>query len=279
MKDIQELLQTVYRLRAPGGCPWDRKQTFQSLRPFFLEETYEALEALDKIDSPEKLKDPALKTAFVEELGDVLLQILLHSEIANETGDFDFNQVCAFLNEKLIRRHPHVFGDASADSAESAYQNWERIKAQEKGAKNSVLDGLPPALPALARTTRVIDKVTRVGFQWPDLKGPIAKLEEEVRELKEVALQLEAQPDNTDLQKKVESELGDVLFCAANLGFTVKVNPEDALRSMLVRFEKRFRYVEKQILAGGKKLEESTLEEMDKHWDIAKKLEREGKLD
>ena len=260
------------------------KQTHQSLRQYVIEEAYEVLEVLDRIDSSERLKsDPALAATFQEELGDLLLQVVLHSEMASETGALDFFRVAQGLADKLIRRHPHVFGEVQVEGAEGVLQNWEKQKAAEKAAKSSdssVLDGLPKGLPALQRTTRLIDKVTRVGFQWNDLNGPLEKLAEELGEFQHEVRELEAlektpgsagAPSVDSLRAKAQAELGDLLFSLCNIGFLLKLDPEDALRGTLHRFEGRFRHVEKRLRENGKKPEESTLEEMDRYWEEAKK--------
>ena len=204
---LAEVIETVHRLRAPGGCPWDRKQTHQSLRPYLIEEAYEVLDVLDEVHSTEDLKKPKIKAAFKEELGDLLMQVLLHSEMTHEEDAFDFYDVAAGLNEKLIRRHPHVFGDVKADSAESAFVNWEKEKAKEKAGnpEASVLDGTPKGLPSLQRTGRVIEKVSKVGFQWKDLKGPIEKLDEELGEFKEEVIALEKAPEAERDQARARS--------------------------------------------------------------------------
>lgn len=280
---VQNVVQTVHRLRAPGGCPWDMKQTHQTLRPYVIEEAYEVLDILDRIDSPDRLKQqPELAASFQEELGDLLMQVLIHSELASETGTLDFASVARALNAKLIHRHPHVFGENAPElkhlDAEGVLQNWEKIKAAEKAKKNteaSVLDGLPKSLPSLQRTSRLIDKVTRVGFQWPDLGGPLAKLKEEltefeaeVRALSSEALTPEQQ---TEQKKNAQAELGDLLFSVCNVAFLLKLDPEDALRGTLSRFESRFRHVERRLREKGKTPQESTLEEMDLYWEEAKK--------
>lgn len=268
------VFETVHRLRAPGGCPWDGEQTHQSLRPFLIEEAYEVLDAIDALGAA---KDEAARAAamasFKEELGDLLLQILLHAEIASETQAFDFAGVAAGLDDKLIRRHPHVFAKdsgATAADSEAVLQNWEKQKAKEKAAKaanSSVLDGTPSSLPALQRAARVIDKVSKVGFQWPDLTGPIAKLDEEIGELK-----AELAKPQVDAGK-VAGELGDLLFCVANVARFVKTNPEDALRGTLAKFERRFRHVETRLREQGRAPQDATLEEMDRFWDEAKARE------
>ena len=279
IESLTHLIQTVHRLRAPGGCPWDMKQTHQSLRQYVIEEAYEVLEVLDQIDSAEKLKkDPKLASTFQEELGDLLLQVVLHSEMASETGALDIFSVAGGLAEKLIRRHPHVFGESKVDGAEKVLENWEKQKAAEKSAKSSdasVLDGLPKALPALQRTSRLIDKVTRVGFQWNDLTGPLEKLDEELQEFQHEVRALEASKksgvDTEALKKQAQHELGDLLFSLCNIAFLIKLDPEDALRGTLQRFEGRFRHVENRLKEQGKKPEESSLEEMDRYWEEAKR--------
>lgn len=273
---IEELVQTVHRLRAPGGCPWDREQTHLSLRPYLIEEAYEVLDIIDQIKTTENLKDAKIKANFREELGDLLMQVLLHSEMASEVEAFDFKEVAENLNSKLIRRHPHVFGDSSVDSSDAALKKWEQQKAKEKGAfqSSSVLDGLPRNLPALQKTARMIEKVSKVGFQWTDLQGPFQKVEEEWQELKTAVEDLNQAPNQTDLKHKVESELGDLLFSLCNVGFLMKLNPEDCLRNTLQKFESRFRYVEKKLQEKGKTPDQSDLNEMDEFWNEAKEIEK-----
>jgi tetrapyrrole methylase family protein / MazG family protein len=270
---LSDLIQTVHRLRAPGGCPWDQEQTPQSLRPYLIEEAYEVLEVLDQIRDPEEdLQDLTIQAEFSEELGDLLMQVLLHSEIASEAKAFDIYDVAKGLNDKLIRRHPHVFGEEKAIDAKDAVKNWEKEKAKEKAkkAKASVLDGLPKNLPALQRTERTIEKVSKVGFQWKDLQGPLAKIEEELAELKK---EIAAANTGAKNQDRISHEIGDLLFSVCNLSSFLDVHPEDALRETNQRFERRFRHVEKRIKEKGKGLDESTLEEMDIYWHEAKKLE------
>lgn len=282
---FERLIQTVHRLRAPGGCPWDREQTHQSLRPYLIEEAYEALDVLDRIHSPEDLKKPEIQGAFKEELGDVLMQVALHSEMTSEAGAFGLADVADFLNEKLIRRHPHVFGDVQVDSAEAAFKNWEKQKAKEKAGNlsASILDGVPKGLPALQRAGRVIEKVTKVGFQWPDLAGPLDKMDEEFAELKvELAKLREAtdakkpEADLAPLRERVSSELGDVFFCLANVAHLLKIQPEDTLRAQLSRFEGRFKHIERRLKEQGRTPDQASLEEMDVFWDEAKKMEKDS---
>jgi tetrapyrrole methylase family protein/MazG family protein len=288
---IKALLKTIHRLRAPGGCPWDRKQTHQSLRPYLIEETYETIEVLDQIQSSDSLRNPAIKKAFVEEWGDVLLQILLHAEIASETDStITIEAIAQQLNDKMIRRHPHVFGETQVDNAEDVVKNWAQIKAAEKTGGTdqttvspsssdtvvsapstpSVFDTIPKGMPGFQRTMNVIQKVTKVGFQWPDVKGPLEKLQEEVTELTE---ECHAHPENTvtpEEKQKIEGELGDVLFSACNIAHFYKLDPETALRNTLRKFESRFRHVETSLAKDGKTPEQATLEEMDRYWEQAK---------
>lgn len=273
---LEAAVETVRALRAEGGCPWDRAQTHESLRRFLLEEAYEALEALDAHaakPSPETLRH------FKEELGDLLLQILLHAEIARQAGGFGIDELAQDLSDKLVRRHPHVFGADKLNTPEEVVGAWEKTKQAEK-PKDSALDGIPPALPALQRSLKVIEKVSKVGFQWPDLKGPLEKVREEVGELEaEIARIGDTSREATaklapEAKRKLEAELGDLLFTVANVAHFLHLNPEDALRSMLARFEGRFRSVEKGAKEKGRKLEEMTLAEMDELWDEAKRREK-----
>lgn len=275
LRSFSEVLRTVARLRGPGGCPWDREQTHQSLRPFLIEEAYEVLDVLDRVEKPENLNDDDLRGHFEEEWGDLLLQVLLHAEIAHETrAEVDLGSIARTLNEKLVRRHPHVFGEVKVSGSTEVLKNWDEIKKSEKGAApkaESILDSIPKSLPLL-RTEKVISKVTKVGFQWPDLQGPLDKLEEEIRELKSALKG--ADPADITAREQIESEIGDVLFCAANISYLLKMDPEAALRGTLRKFESRFRHVENRLREKGSSPEQSTLEEMDRYWDEAKALER-----
>jgi dephospho-CoA kinase len=279
MKALSDLIATVHQLRAPGGCAWDRAQTHQSLRQYLIEEAYEVLDVLDQIESPKDLKSERIKTSFREELGDLFMQVLLHSEMASEEQAFDIYDVAKALDEKLIRRHPHVFGAAQSDNEESALQSWEKEKAKEKASDihASILDGVPRGLPALQKASRVLEKVTKVGFQWNDMQGPIEKVEEELAELKVELLKLEKlskDEDQTAVRKRVEDEMGDLFFTLCNISYVMKINPEAALRGTLDRFQKRFRHVERKLKEKGKTPEQSNLQEMDIHWDEAKKIEK-----
>jgi tetrapyrrole methylase family protein/MazG family protein len=280
LEALHYLVETVHRLRAPGGCPWDQAQTHQSLRKFLIEEAYEVLDLLDQIDSKESLNDPKLRASFQEELGDVLMQVVLHSELTAEAKVFNFFDVAQGLADKLVRRHPHVFGDIKADSADAALQSWEKQKATERATKTeaSVLEGVPRNLPALQKAARVIEKVSQVGFQWSDLEGPIEKLHEELHEFETEARALQslpkADPTREALKKRAEAELGDLLFSVANVAYLLKLNPEEALRSTLGRFQGRFQHIERRLKEQGRSPEQSNLEEMDRYWNEAKELEK-----
>ena len=272
-------VETVKALRAEGGCPWDRAQTHASLRPYLLEETHETLEALDALAAA---RTPETIAHFREELGDVLLQVLLHAEIARQNGDFSIDDVAGDLSDKLVRRHPHVFGADKLGTPEEVLGAWEKTKRAEKPARQSVLEGIPAALPALQRSLKVIEKVSKVGFQWPDLEGPLAKMREELAEFEAEVKAASSGNGNIlnrersaklpeEMRRKLEGELGDLLFTVANVAHFLHLNPEDALRAMLARFERRFRHVETGAKAAGRKLEEMSLAEMDVLWDEAKK--------
>lgn len=261
LSKIEKAIEVVKRLRAPDGCPWDKEQTHESLQKFLLEESYEVLEAIEQ-------KSP---TALREELGDLLLQILLHSQIASEQKQFDISDVANDLAEKMVRRHPHVFGDKKLQTSEEVLSAWEINKAKEK-PKDSVLSGIPKELPALQRSLKVIEKVSKVGFQWENLQGPLEKVKEELGEFLQEVEKIDATKEiSLDQREKIEAELGDLIFTLSNVSYFLSINPEDALRKMLNRFEKRFRFVEDQAKAQGKQLKSMTLEEMDELWNEAKK--------
>jgi len=237
-------------LRGDDGCPWDREQTHESLRPYLLEETYEVL---DKIDSGQWEQLP-------DELGDVLLQIVFHAQIGKELGTFDIDDVARKINEKLIRRHPHIFGDAEARTAEEVKHRWEEIKLNE--GNKSVLDGVPASQPALNRAFRVQEKAAGVGFEWTDIKGVWEKLGEELDELRVAS-------ESGDKQK-IENEIGDLLFTVVNLARFLGVNPEDALRGTIMKFVRRFRFVESEMSKAGMTMNQKNLEVMDGFWEKAK---------
>jgi len=250
-----ELVQIMARLRGENGCPWDREQTHASIKPYLLEETYEVLESIDEND-PAKLE---------EELGDLALQVVFHAQMADEAGLFTIADVLRGINEKLRRRHPHIFGDVKADTAQEVLFNWEQIKKLEREkaqGRASVLDGVPRELPALLRAHRLQEKASRVGFDWNEARQVFQKVEEELAELR-AAMESE-QPD------RMEAELGDLLFSLVNLGRFIAVNPEDALRKTIARFIARFQYIEEELAQRGTAPGQVTLEEMDALWAEAK---------
>ncbi|QMV42250.1 bifunctional methyltransferase/pyrophosphohydrolase YabN [Cohnella cholangitidis] len=256
-RSFERLHEIVSILRSPEGCPWDREQTHQSIRRNFIEETFEAIEALD-LDDPDGMK---------EEFGDVILQVLLHSQMEEETGAFDVYDVLAELNDKLIFRHPHVFGGENAQDAEEALKNWEQMKAEEKKRKgiperSSILDGIPKDLPALPRAHKQQKKAAGVGFDWPDLDGVFDKIEEELQELRQAAKQ-----ESPERQK---DELGDLLFAVVNASRFIKADPEEALAGTNRKFAARFKYIEEQLRISGRTFEQTDLLEMEAWWQEAK---------
>ncbi len=257
LKAFQRLLDVMDELRLK--CPWDKKQTFESLRANTIEETYELCDAIMKKDMKEIRK----------ELGDVLLHIVFYSKIASETNDFDIADVCNSLCDKLIFRHPHVFGEGAAKTAGEVEQTWEQIKRKEKDGNKSVLSGVPDALPALIKSYRIQDKARNVGFDWEEREQVWDKVKEEFDELMVEVKNLDAE--------KMEEEFGDLMFSMVNAARLYKINPENALEKCNQKFIRRFNYVESQTLAKGKDLKEMPLEEMDRYWNEAKKLEREVK--
>ena len=251
-----ELLEVLRRLRAPGGCPWDREQTSESLIPYLLEETYEIIEAIEE-KNIETLK---------EELGDLSLHILFQAELARESGTFDISDSLRHISEKLIHRHPQVFDkNKSKQSTDDLNKSWEIAKQKEK-QRDNILDGVPKNLPALIRARRIQEKAANVGFDWNELPPVLDKIDEEVAELKEaVALK---DPES------IKDEMGDVLFSLVNLSRFLDINPEDALRMTISKFETRFAKVEKELKKRGKVITDSTLEEMDEIWNEVKKKAR-----
>jgi MazG family protein len=259
---IERLLAIMHRLRAPGGCPWDREQTLASLRPYVLEETYEVLEAIDAGDV----------AGHREELGDLLLQIVFQAELRQEAGAFEFADVADAISDKLVSRHPHVFGDSKVKDAEAVLVQWAALKREEKrrkGGGKSVLEGVPREMPALARADRLTEKASRIGFDWPDAAGARAKVAEELGEL-DAAI---ASGDRAEM----EHELGDALFALANLARKLAIAPEEALRATLGRFTARFTHVEEVLERRGVPHGGASLAEMDVLWDEAKALERQAK--
>ena len=261
---IFELLAIMARLRdSEDGCPWDRQQSFETIAPYTIEEAYEVADAIARGAMGE----------LTEELGDLLFQVVFHARMAEEAGAFDFRDVVAAINAKMVRRHPHVFGDAGVRSAAEQTRAWEEIKAQERVGKTgdtapSALAGIPVGLPALTRALKLSSRAARVGFVWPSVREVLAKLREEVAEL-------EAEIEAGDTTK-ARAELGDVLFVCANLARELEVDPEAALRATNDKFARRFGFIERALAAAGTEPAASTLDVMDRLWDEAKAAERAG---
>ncbi len=247
--EFQRLIDIMKRLRKE--CPWDKKQTPQSLRQYIFEEAYEVVESIDD-ENWDELK---------RELGDLLLQIVFQAKIGEEESRFTLQEIIEHINEKLIRRHPHVFGDKVAENPEQVKENWEQIKIQQENRK-SILEGVPGSLSGLLRAQRIQDKAAQVGFDWEDSKGVLEKIKEEISEL-EVA----NQQQNVE---EMESELGDLLFSLVNLARFKKINAEDALRGTINKFISRFKYIEDNLSKSNKSIYESSMEEMDRLWEEAK---------
>lgn len=256
------LVQIMARLRGPGGCPWDHKQTLDSIKPYLLEETYEVMDAIDQRDWP----------GLAEELGDLLLQPVFLAEIAAGEKLFDISDALESINRKLIRRHPHVFADAQAETAEDVKQRWDEIKKEEKAGRGqpqeSILHGVPRTLPALVEAEKIGHKAASVGFEWPDIGGVLEKIEEEAREL--------AEAQTLNGREHVEHELGDLLFTVVNLARFLKVDPEQALRKTNARFRKRFAEVERHAAEVGESLRDIPLERLEEYWQQAKRNEQRG---
>ncbi len=274
------------RLRGPGGCPWDREQTFDTIKRYTLEETYEVLEAIDNRDWDE----------LPGELGDLLLQVLFYSEMANEQGTFSIDDVLDRLANKLVDRHPHVFGDVKADTPAEVLRNWEALKAEEKkkraeargkdapeGAKKSILDGVSSAMPALLEAHKLSAKAANVGFDWPNIAGLLDKLKEETGELQEQLKQVpnpgprargaagaEEQRLPAELREKLEGELGDLFFVLVNMARFLTLDSESALKKTNRKFRRRFQWMEQQLGIAGRAPEESTMDEMEALWQRAK---------
>jgi MazG family protein len=247
------LVEIMQRLLAPGGCPWDREQTVETLRPFVIEEAFEVVDAIDK-KSPEDL---------CEELGDLLLQIVFQAEIARTNGWFGLNDVIDRICDKLIYRHPHIFGDVEVKDSRGVLLNWEKLKAAEKaGNGGGVLSGVPIALPALLRALRIGEKASKIGFDWPDAAGARAKVDEELGELDQTI--------ETSDREGAQRELGDLLFSVANLARKLKLDPEAALRETLNRFSERMQWVDQRLREEGKTYADKTPKELDTLWEAAK---------
>ena len=279
---FERAVNIMARLRAPGGCPWDREQTFDSIKPYTLEETYEVFEAIENRNWKE----------LPGELGDLLLQVLFYAEMAKEAGYFSINDVIDRLSDKLIQRHPHVFGDTKADTPHEVVRNWEALKKVEASKKNevsaqdtpeSLLNGISRAMPALLEATKLSRKAASVGFDWPEISGIFAKLEEEVAELKRDIADL-PQPIrpagghagsrthrvSPGLQESVEAEVGDLFFVLVNLARFLDVDPESALRRTTQKFRRRFEAMEMQSREQGRKLDEMNIDEMETLWQNSK---------
>lgn len=259
---FEKLVELMARLRAPGGCPWDREQTLQSLRKYLLEEAYEVLDAVDREDWPH----------LAEELGDLQLQIVFQSQIAAEGGKFTIDDVLDHICGKLVRRHPHVFGDESIETAGGVVHRWEEIKAEENRKKaadrgegdapGSTFEGIPRSQPALLEADQLGKRAARVGFEWERFSGMIEKMREEIAELE--------QARTSGSLEEIEDEIGDLLFMAVNFSRFLKVNPELALRKANAKFRKRFEFIERGLRERGRAIEDATLEEMEELWQRAK---------
>lgn len=279
------------RLRAPGGCPWDREQTFDTIKPYTLEETYEVLEAIDNRDWPE----------LAGELGDLLLQVLFYAEMANEQGSFSIDDVLDRLSTKLVDRHPHVFGDVKADTSDQVKRNWEALKDEERkkkeGAtvatdeKRSILAGVSSKMPSLLEAQKISSRAAQIGFDWPDVEGLFDKLDEETQELREHLKEFPPpgpRPQGRgiagsgrtviteQLQEKLEEEVGDLFFVLVNIARYLSVDPESALRKTNRKFRRRFQWMEDRLQAAGRSAADASMEELESLWQKAKNHERES---
>ena len=292
-KRFERAVAIMAKLRAPGGCPWDREQTFDSIKPYTLEEAYEVIEAIDNRDWEE----------LTGELGDLLLQVLFYSEMAQEEGKFSIDDVLDRLSNKLINRHPHVFGDVVAETSGEVLRNWEAIKAEEKKKRleergvsveteektESILSGVSSKVPSLMEAHKLSLRAVHVGFDWPNIDGLFDKLKEETQELQAEVAKIpppgpvpvgrgtagaKGESVPPELHQRLEGELGDLFFVLVNLARYLSVDPESALRKTNRKFRRRFEYVEQQLNARGKKIDESSLDEMEELWQESKQAER-----
>jgi tetrapyrrole methylase family protein/MazG family protein len=255
LKSFPKLREIIADLRGPNGCPWDKEQTHQSLKKYLIEETYEVIDAIDEEDIDH----------LVEELGDVLLQVLLHAQIGEDDGYFSIDDVIESISAKMIRRHPHVFGDKSAKNSEEVIQNWQEIKSLEKGkTEQSLLEGISKSLPNLLRAYEIQKKAARVGFDWQEITPALAKVKEELQEFEQELHEFEKQ---TEAAKR---EFGDLLFAFVNVARFLKIHPEEALYETNEKFCRRFRFVEECVKESGRTFEQHTLAELDQYWDEAK---------
>lgn len=258
---LDRLMEIMARLRAPDGCPWDREQTFATIAPYTIEEACEVADAIARGD----------RRDLCDELGDLLLQVVYHARMAEEAGDFAFPDVVTAIADKMLRRHPHVFGLEPGDAkADAASIDWEEIKAEERAARgetrDGALDGLPQTLSALTRALKLTSRAAAVGFDWSDPRDVLAKIAEEAGEL---TAELDGDP------RRIESEYGDLLFVMVNLGRHLRVDPDTALRGANAKFERRFRGVERRLAEEGRRTTDASLAEMDTHWNAEKRAERE----
>ncbi|WP_072389961.1 nucleoside triphosphate pyrophosphohydrolase [Hyphomicrobium sp. CS1BSMeth3] len=280
-KTIADLIAVMAALRTPGsGCPWDLEQSFETIAPYTIEEAYEVADAIERGN----------RADLKEELGDLLLQVVYHARMAEEEGAFDFDDVARGVTEKMIRRHPHVFGDEKARSAQLAKGWWENIKAEERAAKQadgngaapeptSLLADVPVGLPGLTRAVKLQAKAARVGFDWPSLAPVFSKMQEELTELEEIAVPADprgSSPPDGPVDPRIVDEFGDVLFVMANVARHLGIDPETALRTANAKFVRRFAYIEQRLTEQGKTPAAATLEEMDDLWIEAKTKERGG---
>jgi len=291
---FERAVSIMARLRAPGGCPWDREQTFDSIKPYTLEETYEVLEAIDNRDWDE----------LPGELGDLLLQVLFYAEMAREEGKFTIDDVLDRLSRKLVDRHPHVFGNVKADTSAEVLRNWEALKVEEKRkrletgggeskktepAKDSVLSGVSSGIPALLEASKLSSRAANVGFEWPNIEGLFDKLREETEELKENLAEFPApgpQPQtrgiagsgktqaSADLRGRLEDELGDLFFVLVNIGRYLSLDPESALKKSNRKFKRRFQWMEEQLRSSGRSPQQASMEELESLWQQSKQQEQ-----
>jgi MazG family protein len=261
---FEKLVEIMATLRGPNGCPWDKQQDFNSLKPMLVEEVYEVIEAIENNDFD----------GLSEELGDLLLHVVFHAHLGKEAGQFDINTVIQKISDKLVRRHPHVFGGESASTPEEVIKNWETIKAQEKAEKlksrtpeqRSLLEGIPSKLPAIHEAHQISSRAARIGFDWPDIDGVFDKLQEEVLELKEVI----SSGGDEGRRERLEDEIGDMLFVIVNIARYLKIDSESALKRANRKFKLRFQYMESELAKQGKSLEQTSLGEMEALWQRAK---------
>ncbi len=260
-ESIEELIEIVEKLRGPDGCPWDREQTLESIKSGLIEEAYEVIDTIESGD----------RSALKEELGDLLLQVVFQSRICEEEGAFAFPAVAQGISQKLVRRHPHVFGEIKVSGTDEVLQNWDAIKKAEKGGEetpSSILDGIPRHLPALQKAHQVQKRAARAGFDWAELEDVFEKLQEEIVELREAI--------DAKQQEEIQEELGDLLFSVVNLSRFLGYNPEELLDRNIHKFIRRFQFVEQQVEQSGRNFSDFSLEELDTFWDAAKREEAQA---